>query len=97
MTNNQLIKHWKNLSIQFKSSKKVTPLTDMFLLCVGEGVINVDGGEDKAVVFYQGYDEQGSPAVFFKSDKKDNCFTFGLDTKKKTHIKSCIGRFIKNE
>jgi len=97
MNNKQLIKKWKGLSIEFKSSKKVIPLTDMFLLCPGEGVINIDGGEDKAVVFYQGYDDKGSPAAFFKSDKNDNCYAYALDSKRKTHVRSHIGRFVKNE
>jgi len=97
MNNQQLIKKWKDLSIEFKSSKKVIPMTDMFLLCPGEVVVNVGGGEEKAVVFYQGYDEKGSPATFFRSDKKDNCFTYGLDTTKKTHVKAHIGKFVKNK
>jgi len=97
MNNKQLIKKWKTLSIEFKSKKTKTKMIDMFLLCPGEGVINYDGGEDKVVVFYQGYDDKGSPAVFFKSDKNDNCYTFALDSKRKTHVRSHIGRFVKNE
>jgi hypothetical protein len=97
MTNKQLIKKWKNLSIQFKSSKKIIPLSEIFLLCPGEGVITIDGGEEKVVFFYQGYDEKGSPAAMFKSDRNDNCYAFALDSGKKTHVRSHIGKFVKNE
>ena len=72
MTNKQLIKRWKDLSIKFNSEKIPKPMTDMFLVCCGETVLSVGGGEEKVIIFYQGYDEKGSPAVFFKSDKKDN-------------------------
>ena len=69
-------------------------MSDLFLICVGESEIDVDGKKELVVSFFQGYDEKGSPAVFFNSDSKDRCWTFGYDTKKETHIKSNIGSFI---
>ena len=95
MTNKELIQNWKTLKIKFKSEKKSIPMLEMFLLCVGETEIDVNGEKELAVAFYQGYDEKGSPAVLFQSDSKDYCWTFGIDSKNKTHIKARIGKFMK--
>ena len=95
MTNKYIVKNWKKLGIQFKSNKKIIPLTDMFLICPGEGMINIDGGEEPVVFFYQGYDEKGSPAAMFKSNKKDDCYTFAMNSKKQTHVRCFIGKFVK--
>ena len=97
MTNQQLIKRWRELRIKFKSSKEMTPMMEMFLVCVGETEIDVQGKKETVVGFYQGYDNSGSPAAFFSSDQKNNCFTYGLDTNKNTHVKSNIGKFVKND
>ena len=96
MNNNQLIKKWKDLSIRFKSSKEEIPLITMFMLCCGETEIKIGKEKEKVVIFYQGAG-QGSPACFFQSDKKDTCWTFAYDSEKDTHIKSCIGKFVKNK
>ena len=66
----------------------------MFLVCVGETEIDVQGKKEVVVGFYQGYDNGGSPAAFFSSDQKNNCFAYGMDTTKNTHVKSNIGKFI---
>lgn len=97
MTNRQLIKKWRELQIEFKSSKETIPILQMFLVCVGETEIDVQGKKEVVVGFYQGYDSIGSPAAFFSSDQKNNCFTYGVDTKNNTHIKSNIGKFINYE
>jgi len=94
MTNENLIKRWRTLSIQFKSNKTITPMMEMFLLCAGESEIDVEGKKESVISFYQGYDEKGSPVVFFTSDSKNNCWTYGYDSNKKTHVKSKIGKFI---
>ena len=65
MNNNQLIKNWKDLSIRFKSSNEETELLDMFLICVGETEVMIGDKKEPVVVFYQGYDQKGSPAFFF--------------------------------
>ena len=92
MTNQHLIKNWHHFGIKFKSSKETTSLTDMFLVCVGETEIDVSGVKERVVTFYQGYDEQGSPAVFFTADDKNRCWTYAHDNG--THIKRCIGDFV---
>ncbi len=92
MTNQHLIKNWQSLGIKFKSSKETSSLSDLFLICVGETEIDVGGTKERVVTFYQGYDEKGSPAVFFTSDDNDRCWTFAH--KDGTHIKSNIGSFV---
>ncbi len=92
MTNLYLIKNWHSLGIKFKSSKETSSLSDMFLICVGETELDVSGIKERVVAFYQGYDEKGSPAVFFTSDDNDRCWTFAH--KNDTHIKSNIGSFV---
>ncbi len=52
MTNLVLIKDWKNLSIKFRTSKEVTALVEMFLVCCGETVIDVGGKEETVVIFH---------------------------------------------
>ena len=94
MTNKHLIRNWRSIGIQFKSTKEISTLSDLFLVCVGESEIDVGGTKELVVGFFQGYDEKGSPAVFFQSDTRDRCWTFGYDTKNETHIKSNIGTFI---
>lgn len=93
MKNKHLIKNWRSIAIKFKSSGEVTPLSELFLLCVGESEIDVGGTKETVVAFFQGYDEKGSPAVFFTSDKQNRCWTFAH--KDDTHIKSNIGSFVK--
>ena len=95
MTNEELIRDWKTLTIKFQSDETSITMLEMFLLCSGETIIDVNGTMESVVVFYQGYNERGSPAIFFKSDKNDNCITFGYDSVKKTHINSKIGKFIR--
>lgn len=95
MTNKEIIKNWKTLKIKFKSEKKPVPLLEMFLVCVGETDIDVNGTKETVVGFYQGYDDKGSPAVLFTSDDRDVCWTYGKDSIKNTHVKSKIGKFIK--
>ena len=99
MTNRDLIVKWRELKIKFKSEKKSTPMMEMFLVCVGETEIDVQGQDklERVVGFYQGFDEKGSPAVLFSTDKKNTCFTYGLDTKNNKHVKANIGVFVKNE
>ena len=97
MTNLVLIKDWKDLSIKFKSTKEITPLVEMFVICCGETIIDVGGKEENVVIFYQAFDEKGSPSVMFQSDNDNNCWAFALDTTNKTHVRSNIGRFVKNE
>ena len=92
MTNKHLIKNWRSIGIKFKSSKEISSLSDLFLVCVGETELDVSGKKELVVTFYQGYDDKGSPAVFFSSDDKDRCWTFAH--KDDTHIKSNIGSFI---
>jgi len=92
MTNKHLIKHWREIAIRFKSSKEVSSLSDLFLICVGEMEIDVQGKKEPVVVFYQGYDVHGSPAILFTSDDKDRCWTFAH--KDGTHLKSNIGSFV---
>lgn len=89
MTNKQLIKTWKNYSIEFKTSKEIKKLTDLFLICWGE--TNME--EEKVVVFDQG-GEQGSPGLFCQCDEDNNCIAFSLDSKNNKVIKSNIGKFI---
>lgn len=96
MTNLVLIKDWKTLSIKFRTSKEVTPLVEMFLICCGETVIDVGGKDETVVIFYQAYDDKGSPSAMFTSDNDGNCWAYALDTNKHTHIKSKIGKFVKN-
>jgi len=97
MTNRDLMLRWRELKIKFKSEKKSTPMAEMFLVCVGETKIDVQDKIETVVGFYQGFDEKGSPAVLFSTDNKNTCFTYGLDTKKNTHIKAKIGVFVKNK
>ncbi len=97
MNNLQLIKRWKESAIKFKTSKEVIPLIEMFLVCCGETVINVGGKEETVVIFYQAYDDKGSPSAMFTSDGDDNCWAYALNTEQKTHVKSKIGKFIKYE
>ena len=92
MTNQHLIRNWHSIGIRFKTSKEVSSLSDLFLICVGESEIDVGGKKELVVVFYQGYDDKGRPAVFFTSDDKDRCWTF--THKDGTHIRSNIGSFI---
>ena len=96
MNNKQLTKRWKELSIRFKQSKEEIPLNTMFMLCCGETEIKVDNKPEVVVIFYQGADH-GSPAVFFKSDKNGTCFAFAYNSEKDTHIKSSIGKFVRNK
>lgn len=96
MTNNILIKEWRTLSIKFKTSKEVIPLVEMFLVCPGETKIDVGGKEETVVIFYQAFDDKGSPSAMFASDKENGCWAYALDTNKSTHIKSRIGKFVKN-
>jgi hypothetical protein len=95
MTNRDLMTKWKELKIKFKSEKKPIPMLEMFLVCVGETEIDVQGKKEIVVGFYQGFAEEGSPAYLFSSDQKNRCYTYGLDSKKNTHVKSLIGKFIK--
>lgn len=95
MKNRHLIKNWRSLAIEFKSSKEIQPLAETFLICVGESQIDVDGTAEKVVGFFQGYDEKGSPAVFFQSDNKDRCWTFAYNSQEETHIRCNIGRFVR--
>ena len=95
MTNKHLIRNWQSIGIRFKTLKEISSLSDLFLVCVGESEMDVDGKKETVVGFYQGYDEKGSPALFFKSDKKNTCFTFGWDSNKKTYVKANIGEFVK--
>jgi len=88
---------WRELKIKFKSSKEIKNLNELFLVCVGETEIDVQGKKEIVVGFYQGFDEKGSPAILFSTDKKNTCFTYGLDTTKNTHIKANIGVFVKNK
>jgi hypothetical protein len=92
MTNKHLIKNWRKIAIRFKSSQEVTSLSELFLVCVGESEIDVEGKNELVVAFFQGYDEKGSPAVFFNSDDKDRCWTFAH--KDGTHVKANIGSFV---
>jgi hypothetical protein len=92
MTNKELITNWRNLGIKFKSSKEIKSLNELFLICVGESEIDVGGKKELVVAFFQGYDDKGSPAVFFTSDDKDRCWTFAH--KDGTHLKSNIGSFV---
>lgn len=92
MTNKHLIKNWRSLAIKFKASKEVIPLTELFLLCVGESEISVGNDKELVVAFYQGYSESGSPAVFFTSDNRKRCWTFAH--KDGNHIKSNVGSFV---
>ena len=92
MTNKHLIRNWRSIGIRFKTSKEVSSLSDLFLVCVGESEIDVGGKKELVVAFFQGYDDKGSPAVFFTSDDKDRCWTFAHLNG--THIKSNIGSFI---
>ena len=94
MTNKHLIRNWRSIGIQFKSTKEVSSLSDLFLVCVGESEIDVGGTKEIVVAFFQGYDEKGSPAVFFKSDDRNRCWAFGYDTTKESHVRSNIGMFI---
>jgi hypothetical protein len=93
MTNQHLIRNWRSIGIKFKSSKEFTSLSDLFLVCVGETEIDVNGTKERVVTFFEAYDDKGSPAVFFTSDDKDRCWTFAHNDG--THIKSNIGSFIK--
>jgi hypothetical protein len=96
MTNEELIKNWKTLIVKFNSENDPIPMMEMFLFCSGETAIDVCGTIEIVVIFYQGYHDKGSPAMFFQSDVDDNCLVFGYDSSKKTHIKSIIGKFLKS-
>ena len=52
--------------------------------------------KEKAVLFDTG-GEQGSPALHCCSDKNNNCWAFGYNSKTKSYMKSKIGRFVKND
>jgi len=95
MTNRDLMTKWKELRIKFNSEKKPIPMLEMFLVCVGETEIDVQGKKEIVVGFYQGFDEKGSPTAMFSTDQKNRCFAYGLDTKKNTHVKAKIGKFVK--
>ncbi len=95
MTNLELIRKWKELKIKFKSSKESKSMLSMFIVCVGETEIDVEGKKERVIGFYQGFDEKGSPAALFSSDDRNRCWTYALDSTKNTHIKSNIGKFIK--
>ena len=95
MTNKELIKGWKTLSIKFKTTGEIRPMTDMFLLCWGCTQMDVEGKKEETVVFDQG-GTQGSQVLFCQSDKDDACWAFGWNEEKKTSIKTNIGQFIKN-
>jgi len=96
MTNKQLIKKWKHLSLTFNTEKLKRPLTEMFLICWGETEVEVDGKKEKVVLFDTG-GEQGSPALHCNSDKDDVCWAFGYNSKTKTYAKAKIGKFVKND
>ena len=93
MTNKHLIRNWRSIGIRVKTLKEVSSLSDLFLVCVGETELDVSGHKELVVTFYQGYDVQGSPAIFFTSDDEDRCWTYAHDHG--THIKRCIGLFVK--
>lgn len=92
MTNIHLIRNWRSIGIRFKTSKEVSSLSDLFLVCVGESEIDVGGTKERVVAFFSAYDDKGSPAAFFSSDDKDRCWVYAHNDG--THIKSNIGSFI---
>ncbi len=96
MTNAQLITCWKRLGIKFNTTKEVRPLTEMFAVCWGESETEIDGKKQKVVVFDEG-GEQGSPALFCKTDNKDTCWVCCWDGKKKTGVTANVGKFVKIE
>ena len=93
MTNRDIMTKWKELKIKFNSEKKPIPMLEMFLVCVGETEIDVQGKKEIVVGFYQGFAEEGSPTALFSTDQKNRCFTYGLSGN--THVKAKIGKFIK--
>ena len=95
MKNKRLIKRWKNLAIQFKSSKETKPMTDMFLICWGNHDIDFNGKKETVVVFDEGSNPGTAPSFYCQSDKDNNCWVFAWNGK--TFIKSNIGKFVKNE
>ena len=100
MTNKQLVLRWKNLSIKFKSDNSVRPLSDMFLVCLGERKCNIfeKGNNEKIVIFDEGGKcDEGAPIFFCKSDNHDNCWIYAWDSNKNAFIKSNIGKFVKND
>ena len=98
MTNRQLIKRWKNLSIRFNTTPLTRPLTEMFAVCWGEHEVEVNGKKEKVIVFDEGSDpKQGAPAVFCQTDKKDIFWVLAWDSKKNTYVRANVGRFVKKE
>ena len=96
MTNKQLIKKWKRLSIAFNTEKIKRPLCEIFMICWGETEVEVDGKKEQVVLFDTG-GEQGSPALHCNSDKNDVCWAFGYNSKTKAYTKAKIGKFVKND
>jgi|SRR5579862_7034662 len=92
MTNIHLIRNWRNIGIKFRKSKQTSSLSDLFLVCVGETEIDVDGKKERVVSFFAAYDTNGSPAVFFTSDNDNKCWTYAHNNG--THVKSHIGEFV---
>lgn len=93
MTNKQLIKRWKKLSLKFKTENTTKLMTEMFLICWGETSIDIDGKKESVVCFDPG-GEQGSSGLFCQTDKNNNCIAIGWDSKNNKSIKSKIGIFV---
>jgi hypothetical protein len=95
MTNQEIEKKWKTLTIRFTNSGEVQSMNEMFLICPGEMNIDVGGKQETVVVFYQGYDTKGSPAIFLSSDDSNNVYAYAFHCEKKIYIKALIGKFVK--
>ena len=95
MTNKQLIKKWKRLSLKFKTEKITKSLSEMFLVCWGEKEIEMGDNKKEKVVIFDTGGEQGSPVLYCNVDKDNNCWAFAWNSKTNTFVKSNIGKFVK--